>query len=55
MEETASVLALGAGAITKWIYDRELRIERAPNVTNVSVYIDRVEEMARRKERLFQS
>ena len=24
MEETASVLALGAGAITKWLYDREI-------------------------------
>lgn len=25
MEETASVLALGAGAITKWLYDRDIR------------------------------
>lgn len=56
MEETGSVIAAGAGAISKRVFpDRELRIERAPNVTNVSVYIDRVEEMARRKERLFQS
>ena len=56
MEETGSVIAVGAGAISKRVFpDRELRIERAPNVTNVSVYIDRVEEMARRKERLFQS
>ena len=54
MEETGSVIAVGAGAISKRVFpDRELRIERAPNVTNVSVYIDRVEEMARRKERLF--
>lgn len=56
MEETGSVIAVGAGAISKRVFpDRELRIERATNVTNVSVYIDRVEEMARRKERLFQS
>jgi len=27
MEETASVLALGAGAITKWLYDREVKAE----------------------------
>lgn len=27
MEETASVLALGAGAITKWLYDREIKAE----------------------------
>jgi len=54
MEETTSILAMGAGAISKRVFpDRELRIERAPNVTNVSVYIDRVDEMARRKEILF--
>ncbi len=54
MEETTSILAMGAGAISKRVFpDRELRIERAPNVTNVSVYIDRVCEMARRKEILF--
>ena len=54
MEETTSILAMGAGAISKRVFpDRELRIERAPNVTNVSVYIDRVQEMARRKEKLF--
>jgi len=54
MEETGSVIAVGAGAISKRVYpDRELRIERAPNVTNVSVYIDRAEEMNQRKEALF--
>ncbi|MBQ8963570.1 MAG: coproporphyrinogen dehydrogenase HemZ [Clostridia bacterium] len=65
MEETVSVLALGAGAITKWLFDtREssayddfksrhdhsaLRIERAPNVRNIAEYIARVDEMAQRK------
>ena len=29
MEETASVLALGAGAITKWLYDREASVPEA--------------------------
>ncbi len=54
MEENTSILAMGAGAISKRVYpDRELRIVRAPNVTNVSVYIDRVMEMARRKKELF--
>lgn len=54
MEETTSIVAMGAGAISKRVLpDHELRIRRAPNVTNVSVYIDRVEEMARRKEALF--
>ena len=49
MEETASVLALGAGAITKWLFDRTLRIERAPNVRNIEEYIRRVDEMVGRK------
>ena len=49
MEETVSVLALGAGAISKWLFDRALRIERAPNVRNIDEYIARVDEMVRRK------
>ena len=49
MEETVSVLALGAGAISKWLFDRTLRIERAPNVRNIDEYIARVEEMVERK------
>lgn len=49
MEETASVLALGAGAISKWLFDRALRIERAPNVRNIEEYINRVDEMVERK------
>ena len=46
------VLALGAGAITKWLFDRARRIERAPNVKNIEAYIERVEEMAARKRAL---
>jgi len=52
MEETASVLALGAGAISKWLFDRDLRIERAPNVKNIEEYVRRVEEMVQRKRDL---
>jgi oxygen-independent coproporphyrinogen-3 oxidase len=52
MEETARVLAMGAGGITKWLFPRERRIERAPNVRDVREYIDRVDEMAARKRRL---
>lgn len=54
MEENSSILACGAGAISKRVFpDRELRIERAPNVSNVAVYIDRVTEMVERKIDLF--
>lgn len=52
MEEITPVLALGAGAITKWLFPRELRIERAPNVKNVDQYIGRVGEMIERKRAL---
>jgi len=52
MEETASVLALGAGAISKWLFDRDLRIERAANVKNIEEYIGRIDEMVQRKRAL---
>ncbi len=52
MEETTPILALGANGITKWLYDRERRIERAPNVRNIEQYIARVDEMAERKRKL---
>ena len=52
MEETASVLALGAGAISKWLFARDLRIERAANVKNIEEYTRRVEEMVQRKRNL---
>ena len=53
MEETASVLALGAGAISKWLFgDRDLRIERAANLKSIEEYVGRVDEMIERKRRL---
>jgi len=55
MEETTRILALGAGAITKWLFPREKRIERAPNARNIEQYIDRVDEMAERKRALIMS
>ena len=53
MEETTNILAVGAGAISKRIIGGEGRIERAPNVSNVGVYIDRLQEMLDRKAALF--
>lgn len=53
MEETTHILAFGAGGISKRIYPRMGRIERAPNVSNIEEYTSRVEEMIRRKELLF--
>lgn len=52
MEETANVLALGAGGISKWLFDRERRIDRAPNLRNIDEYTRRVDEMVERKRAL---
>lgn len=54
MEETTSILALGAGAISKRVRpDAQLRIERAPNVSNIEQYTARVQEMIARKRAVF--
>ena len=53
MEETTHILALGAGGISKRIYPEEGHIGRAPNVSNIELYIDRVDEMTQRKRVLF--
>ncbi|MEG1871069.1 MAG: coproporphyrinogen dehydrogenase HemZ, partial [Peptostreptococcaceae bacterium] len=50
MEEKQSNYALGAGAISKFVYIDEDRIERVENVKNVEQYIDRVDEMINRKK-----
>ena len=53
MEETTSVLALGAGGISKCVMRREEKILRAPNIANIEQYIQRVEEMVERKREVF--
>ncbi len=51
MEEAQTIIALGAGGITK-VYDpEENRLERVPNVSNYEIYIERIEEMLERKAR----
>ncbi len=53
MEETTSVLALGAGAISKCVMRQEEKILRAPNIANIEQYIERVDEMVGRKREAF--
>ena len=50
MEEKQTILALGAGGISKMYYLAENRLERVPNVSNYEIYISRLEEMLDRKE-----
>ena len=49
MEEHQSLIALGAGGISKAYYPQEDRLERIPNVSNYKIYIERIDEMIERK------
>ncbi len=51
MEEVQTIVALGAGSITKRVYP-DGRIERCENVKEVAQYIERIDEMIQRKKRL---
>ena len=53
MEETANVLAMGAGAASKRLFNRQGFIRRAFNVSDIRQYISRVDEMSERKRDLF--
>jgi len=52
MEERQTIIAVGAGAVTKVVYPEDNRIERAFNVKDVEEYIRRVDEMVERKRAL---
>lgn len=52
MEEKQSILALGAGAVTKRV-QMDGVIERASNVKDIEQYLTRVDEMIERKRVLF--
>lgn len=53
MEEKQTILALGAGTISKRIYP-DGRIERRENVKDVAQYIERIDEMIERKRVLLE-
>lgn len=53
MEEAQSILALGAGGISKVYFPDENRLERVANVSNYEIYIDRIDEMINRKKKGF--
>ncbi len=50
MEERQTILALGAGATTKFVFDGGNRLERVENVKNLKDYIERIDEMIARKQ-----
>lgn len=52
MEEKQTIVALGAGSITKRVYLGG-RIERCENVKDIEQYLSRIDEMIERKRELF--
>ncbi len=53
MEEKQTILALGAGSISKRVYP-DGTIRRCENVKEVALYIEKIDEMIERKQRLFE-
>ena len=53
MEESESIIAAGAGAITKMVYQNGERIDRIANVKSLEDYITRIDEMIERKREGF--
>ena len=51
MEEKQTIVALGAGSITKRVFE-DGRIERCDNVKDVALYIEKIDEMIERKRKL---
>ncbi|MDD2972629.1 MAG: coproporphyrinogen dehydrogenase HemZ [Lachnospiraceae bacterium] len=52
MEEMQSIVALGAGSVSKLVLG-DGRIERTDNVKDVGLYIEKIDEMINRKRKLF--
>lgn len=53
MEEKQTIVACGAGTITKRVFS-DGRIERCDNVKDVALYIEKIDEMIERKRKLFE-
>ena len=51
MEELQTIVALGAGSITKRVFE-DGRIERCDNVKDVGLYIEKIDDMIERKKAL---
>lgn len=53
MEEKQTIIAMGAGGSSKFVFPEDNRIERIENVKDVKNYIERIDEMIERKKRFF--
>ncbi|MBQ9833373.1 MAG: coproporphyrinogen dehydrogenase HemZ [Clostridia bacterium] len=55
MEETTSIMAHGASAMNKRIFDGERRVERIPNPKDIATYAAKLEVLNEQKKELFLS
>ena len=53
MQEKQTVIAMGAGAVSKLYFPAEDRVERVFNMADTGLYIERIGEMKERKRKLF--
>ncbi len=53
MEDVSSVIGVGAGAISKRVFNLENRLEREPNCKFIEDYISRIDEMVEKKVKFF--
>ncbi len=53
MEESVSILAHGAGTMTKRVFGAESRIERLPSPKDVPTYLQKLEQLKFARERFF--
>ena len=54
MEEKQTIVAIGAGTITKRVFG-DGRIERVDSVKDVGLYIEKIDEMIKRKKALLEN
>jgi len=50
MEEKQTIVALGAGSVSKFVFPDGRKIKKIDNVKDVDIYIDRIDEMIERKD-----
>ncbi len=53
MEETNTIIGIGAGAISKRVFNLDNRIERQANVKFIEDYIERIDEMLEKKKEFY--
>ena len=53
MEETNTIIGIGANAISKRVYNLEHKIEREANVKFIEEYIARIDELIERKKQFY--